>query len=155
MIAQANGRGDLYARLHELDAAWWASRQSREPASTYAAGTSNRMNPVPSGIDPLGSDADYHYTTERNYFLMVERGRDAVRNHALVEQGINRLIANLRLDRFTLDCNFGDEGVDAAIKAKWLAWAEDKAAGIIDFSLLPKELHAVIPARAARNRYRE
>jgi hypothetical protein len=28
------------------------------------------MNPVPKGIDPLGTDADYHYRTERNYFRM-------------------------------------------------------------------------------------
>ena len=60
-------------------------------------GTSGHMNPMPRGIDPMGTDADYHYRTERNYFLMVERGREAVRNHPLVEQAVNRLIANLRI----------------------------------------------------------
>jgi hypothetical protein len=87
------------------------------------------MNPVPKGIDPCGTDADYHYRTERNYFLMVERGRAAVRNHPLVEQGINRLVANLKLGEFTLDVNSGDDAVDADQKADWNAWTGETAAG--------------------------
>src|SRR5688572_28225742 len=80
---QANGhaRHDLLTRLIELDEQFLSRRKERDAESSYAAGESGRMNPVPQGIDPLGTDADYHYRTERNYFLMVERRRAAVRNH--------------------------------------------------------------------------
>lgn len=115
------------ARLARLEESYW-SKRAGQPRNSYAAGEASRMNPVPSGIDPLGSDADYHYRTERNYFLMVERGRAAVRNHPLVEQGINRLIANLRLTQIQLDANTGDKDADRVVKAKWREWTESKLA---------------------------
>lgn len=123
----ANGapRGELLDRLLELDRQHYGRQKDRDAQSSYAAGESGRMNPVPPGIDPLGTDADYHYRTQRNYFLMVERGRAAVRNHPLVEAGINRLIANLKLGDFTLDVDSGDESVDADQKASWDDWASD------------------------------
>jgi hypothetical protein len=114
---------EILTRIIELDAEYFARRQQREPQSSYKAGTVDRMNPMPKGINPLGTDADYHYRTEFNYFLMVERGRAAVRNHPLVEQGINRLIANMRLGDYTLDVDSGDTGVDQAMKDYWTEWA--------------------------------
>ena len=72
----ANGSAlSLIDRIVELDTAYFERRQDREAASTYTAGTSDRMNPVPKGVDPLGTDADYYYRTERNYFLMVGHER--------------------------------------------------------------------------------
>ena len=131
MIAPANGhkKDETLEKLAELDRSYFEQRRLREPKNIYAAGETNRMNPTPRGVDPFGTDADYHYSTERNYFLMVERGREAVRNHPLVEQGINRLIANLRLDQITLDVDSGDEAVDADLKAEWKQWAGETAAG--------------------------
>jgi hypothetical protein len=81
--AQGQGPLDILERMAELDRAFRERRQEREVSSTYAVGTSDRMNPMPKGIDPLGMDAAYHYRTEHNYFLMVERARAAVRNHPL------------------------------------------------------------------------
>jgi Phage portal protein, lambda family len=131
MIANLNGarnghaQPELVERLFDLDRQYFERRQNREPASWYKAGTVDRMNPVPKGVHPLGTDADYHYRTEFNYFLMVERGRQAVRNHPLVEQGINRLVANMRLGDYTLDIDSGDPGVDQAIKDYWADWSTD------------------------------
>ena len=128
MIARANntnghasGRlpAEIVDQVLELDRDRFERRRDHEAASTYAAGTVDRMNPMPQGIDPLGTDADYHYRTEFNYFLMVERARTAVRNHPLVEQGVNRLLANMRLDEMTLDVSSGDPAVDADQKAFW------------------------------------
>lgn len=128
MIAAAGG---LEQRMRELDEKYFELRSQRETtfASSYASGDVSRMNPAPRGVDPLGSDADYHYRSEHNYFLHVERGRAAVRNHPLVEQGINRLIANLRLDGFTLDVNSGDEALDRDIQDEWKAWTGETVAG--------------------------
>lgn len=114
---------DEFRRLNELVADYAEKLKTRDPQQTYLSGDADRMNPVPRGINPLGTDADYHYRTERNYFLHVERGRHAVRNHPLVEQGINRLVANLRLNRITLDVESGDKGVDAECKAFWRTWS--------------------------------
>ena len=124
----ANGHtehsSELFERLFQMDFET-RSRLDRmttrdmEPRGSYYAGESDRMSPVPRGVNPLGTDADSHYQTERNYFLMVERGRAAVRNHPLVESGVNRLGVNLRLGDFTLDVDSGDEAVDADQKADW------------------------------------
>ncbi len=46
----------LDIRIAKLDRAFRERRQEREASSTYAAGTSDRMNPRPKGIDPLGTD---------------------------------------------------------------------------------------------------
>ena len=116
-------------RLKAIDEQYFAARSGRDVESSYGSGEATRMNPAPRGIDPLGSDANYHYRSEHNYFLHVERGRAAVRNHPLVEQGINRLIANLRLDGFTLDVDSGDEAYDADEQADWRAWTGETQAG--------------------------
>jgi hypothetical protein len=125
----ANGHANghhLLSRLIELDRSFFERKaQSKEAESIYASGESSRMNPVPRGINPFGTDADYHYRTEFNYFLHVERARAAVRNHPLVEQGIRRLIANLRLGEETLDVDSGDETVDADHQQWFADWAAD------------------------------
>ena len=132
MIATEPQRQDgLEQRIRDLDDKYFEARRHRETeiASTYSSGEASRMNPAPRGIDPLGSDADYHYRSEHNYFLHVERGRNAVRNHPLVEQGINRLIANLRLDGFSLDIDSGDEELDQAEQDNWKGWTGETVAG--------------------------
>lgn len=136
MISTANGsanghsKPDAINRLLELDRQYLESKKDREGfEQSYSSGEQSRMNPVPRGVDPLGTDADYHYRTEQNYFLHVERGRAAVRNHPLVEQGINRVIANLRLDDFTLDVDSGVEDFDADLQAEWEGWAGETIAG--------------------------
>lgn len=128
MIAQAktHTQWELLERIGRVEREHLERSRDREPSSSYASGNTGRNNPVPNGIDPLGSDADYHYSTERNYFLHVERGRAAVRNNPIVEQGINCLIANMRLGNFVLDVSSGDAAVDADQKADWCDWCEDK-----------------------------
>jgi hypothetical protein len=118
-------RGDLMDRITSLEGEYLTKRKGRDAESSYLAGESDRMNPVPKGINPLGTDADYHYRTSHNYYLMVERGRAAVRNHPLVEQGINRLIANLKLGQNTIDIDSGDLSVDDDLTADWQGWCND------------------------------
>lgn len=127
MIApvQKHTQWELIERINRVEREHLERAKDREPSSSYASGQTGRNNPVPPGIDPLGSDADYHYRTERNYFLHVERGRAAVRNNPLVEQGVNCLVANMRIGHFILDVDSGDKAVDADQKADWLAWCED------------------------------
>jgi hypothetical protein len=112
-------------RLAELDREYYEKRKANDPASWYAAGEAGPLNPIPRGINPFGTDASYHNRLEFMHFLIMERGRAAVRNHPLVEQGINRLIANLRLGRETLAVNGGDKVLDADHQQWWHAWKHD------------------------------
>jgi hypothetical protein len=128
MIASGNGQfGKLIGQVRDMDADLATAmreeraRASSDPENSYYAGESTRLNPVPSGVHPYGSDADEHYPTAYAYYLIGERGRHAVRNNGLVEQGINRLVANLLLD-FELDPDTGDEVLDRDLKTKWDAW---------------------------------
>jgi len=121
--------GSVEQRLVDLDKKFLDARRERnEVESSYASGENTRMHPAPRGIDPMGADADTHYKSEHNYFLHVERGRAAVRNHPLVEQGLNRLVSNLRLD-FQLDVDSGDTEFDAEVQADWKAWTCETSAG--------------------------
>lgn len=136
VAANGSANGHANGQVHEtlnriaaLEEKYLEERKARDPQSTYLAGETDRMNPTPKGICPYGSDADYHYRTARNFYLMVERGRAAVRNHPLVEQGINRLIANLKIGEFTLDLDSGDPDFDADHKAWWKGWCGETAAG--------------------------
>jgi capsid protein len=95
------------------------------PQASYEAGRVDALNPIATGIDPLGADADTHYGSDLAFFLSVERARNAVRNHGLVEQGVNRLLSNLQLDTVTHDVDSGDEAVDVDLKAWHREWAND------------------------------
>jgi len=126
--ARKNGHAqpNLLDRLTKLDRQYTERRKAAEPASWYNSGQAGPLNPIPVGINPFGTDADYHYRLEFQYFLHMERARAAVRNHPLVEQGINRLIANLRLGEETLDVDSGDEALDKDQQAFWKDWAGDR-----------------------------
>ena len=85
---KANGHtepsSELFEKLFQMDNETRVrldrlTTRDSDPKGSYYAGESDRMSPVPRGVNPLGTDADAHYQTERNYFLMVERGRAAVR----------------------------------------------------------------------------
>jgi lambda family phage portal protein len=89
-----------------------------------AAGTS-RYLPSPRGVQLQGSGADYHYRTEAAYFRMMERARSYDRNNLVVGQGVNRLVANVVQDGFTLDPQTPDAGFNRELKARWYDWAED------------------------------
>jgi len=84
MITQGNGQfSRLLREVESMDSVLAESireertRASRDATNSYYAGESGRLNPVPSGVQPLGSDADEHYSSDRSYYLIAERGRHA------------------------------------------------------------------------------
>lgn len=95
-----------------------------DPRNDYYAGKNTRLNPVPFGVTAAGSDADAHHATETEYYLIAERARHAVRNNGLVEQAVNRLVANCRIGDQDLDTDTGDLGLDRELKARWDEWAK-------------------------------
>lgn len=98
----------------------------------YDAGNNSRYLPAVKGVRSDGSGADYHYRDEIKFLRMIERSRHYDRNNLVVGQGVNRLVANVIQDGFTLDPQPGpaggvDKGFSAEIKARWYDWAEDES----------------------------
>lgn len=96
--------------------------------SSYFAGQTSRYLPRPSGVNALGSNADYHYGAEQQYFLMVERARGDDRDNMVVGQAVSRMVANVMQDGFNLDTHTGEEKLDADLKARWHEWASSSDA---------------------------
>lgn len=93
--------------------------------SSYFAGGESRYLPMPTGIDPMGTGADYHYSSEFSYFLMMERARADDRDNMVVGQAINRVVANILRTGMSLDFDTGDKAVDLELRARWKEWSSD------------------------------
>lgn len=96
-----------------------------ELKNDYAIGTNTRYRPRPRGVQINGSGADYHYRSEVNFMQAIERSRFFDRDNMVVGQGVNRLVANVIQDGFTLDVRTGDKSVDDDLAARWSEWSTD------------------------------
>ena len=93
----------------------------------YDAAKKTRFKRDRSGMMvSTGSAADYHYRTESAYFGIIEQARDLFRNHALVAQGVRRLVSNIiGSGGFTLDVRTGDPTLDDDLSGQWAEWSTD------------------------------
>jgi len=94
----------------------------------YAIGTNTRYRPQPRGVSINGTGQDYHYRNETNFLRAIERSRYFDRDNMVVGQGVNRLVANVIQDGFTLDVRTGDKRVDKELAERWSEWANDPEA---------------------------
>lgn len=78
-----------------------------------------------SGVSGTGRSADYHYRSEGGYLRMVELARDMDRNDSLVGSIVDRAVLQTVGDEITPDPKTGDEGLDAELKTRHTAYAED------------------------------
>lgn len=108
----------------------------------FRAGTDSRFVSRLTGVDSMGSNADYHYRDERKWLHMLERARHYQRNDQVVGQGVRRVVANIVQDGFRLDVDTGDADLDVEIKARWAEWSSNADAchveGEHDFSQLER-----------------
>lgn len=93
--------------------------------SDYAAARSSRYRRRRTGLNPMGSGADYHYRNEVDYLKLLEQARDFDRNDVIVGQMIDRVCDNTVQGGFRLDVHTGDDGVDTELEARWKDWSED------------------------------
>ena len=91
----------------------------------FRAGQDSRFVSRLSGVDSMGSGADYHYRSETKWLHMLERARHYQRNDQVVGQGIRRVVANIMQDGFRLDPQTGNEDLDELIKARWNLWTSN------------------------------
>ena len=95
----------------------------RELRADFRAGQDTRFVSRLTGVQPMGSGADYHYRVEQRWLHMLERARHYQRNDQVVGQGIRRVTANIVQDGFRLDVDTGDESIDADLKGGWDEWS--------------------------------
>jgi len=78
-----------------------------------------------TGLAPQGGSADYHYRVEAAYYRDIEKARDMDRNDCIIGSTVDRAVANIVQDGFSLDVKTGDSKVDADLKAYWSDYASD------------------------------
>lgn len=96
-----------------------------ELRADFRAGKDTRFVSRLTGVNAMGSGADYHYRVESEWLHMLERARHYQRNDQVVGQGIRRVVANIVQDGFRLDPQTGDDQLDARIKDDWQEWCCD------------------------------
>lgn len=94
----------------------------------YDMSRDNRFVRKRTGLAALGGPADYHYRNENAYYRDIEKARDMDRNDAIVGQTVDRAVANIVQDGFSLDVKTGDKKLSAELKARWQQFAEDPEA---------------------------
>jgi len=78
------------------------------------------------GVTGVGTSADYHFRSEREWLYSMEYGRDLDRNDSIGGMVIDRLLDSILQDNgIRPDPCTGDENADAFLKQKWEAWAAD------------------------------
>lgn len=92
----------------------------------FRAGEDSRFQSRLKGTHPGGSGADYHLRDERKHLHLMERARMYRREDCVVGQGVNRVVANVVQDGFTLEPQTKDAGFNAEVKEAWKEWAEDE-----------------------------
>ncbi len=92
----------------------------------FRAGEDSRFQSRLKGVDPNGSGADYHIRSERKHLHMIERSRHYRRDDVVVGQGVERVVANVIQDGFTLEPQTTDPGFNTEVKEAWKEWADDE-----------------------------
>lgn len=91
----------------------------------YDAARETRFSRSLAGVNPMGSNADYHLRSEAHYWRMMERARDFERNNPYIPAGLTRFANNVLMDGPQPDPTTGDEAVNEILKAAWCEWASD------------------------------
>lgn len=97
-------------------------------SAEYRAAKATRFRRALTGVASGGSNADWHYRNEADYFRMIEMARMADRDNRVVGQGVTRAVNLVFKSGLKFDSNTGDTVLDADIKARWKAWSENPAA---------------------------
>lgn len=78
-----------------------------------------------TGLPPQGAGADWHYRQESKYYKDIEQCQDLIRNDAVIGQLIERAVANIVQEGFTLDPKTGSGQLDEHLKGLWQEWGQN------------------------------
>lgn len=104
------------------------TRAFQDMRADYDAAKASRFVRRLSGVNPMGSGADYHYRNESDYLKLMERARDLDRNDPIIPQVVTRIVGEIIQDGINPDPQTGDPAIDADQKARWRAWADNPVA---------------------------
>ena len=103
-------------------------KQLTDARQDYRAAKTSRFRSPLTGVDVMGSGADYHYRSEMEWLRMIEQARQYDRDDLIVGAAINKLVANILQEGFNVDPNTGDTGVDEELRLRWHDWESDPSA---------------------------
>ncbi len=93
--------------------------------SDYNAAKNTQYRKRLTGVNPMGSGADYHYRTQTDFLRMIELARSIDRNDPVLGQGVTRVVENVLQDGITVDPQTGSEDLNAELKGRWVDWSTD------------------------------
>jgi capsid protein len=97
----------------------------KDMRADYEMSRDSRFVRKRTGLANNGGSADYHYRTEDAYYRDIEKSRDMDRNDAIIGQIIDRVVANVVQDGFSVNPETGDKGLDDELFFRWKEWAGD------------------------------
>ncbi|MCK4340278.1 MAG: phage portal protein [Phycisphaerae bacterium] len=115
------------SRRHSEDERVPVPRAFTELRADWAAGRESRFQRIRTGLNLLGSGADYHIRHEMQFLRAMEHARDMARNDTVVGAIVERCLRNIFQGGFGLDPQTGDEKLDEDLKADFLEWFENPA----------------------------
>lgn len=93
--------------------------------SDYNAAKNTQYRKRLTGVNSMGSGADYHTRTQTDFLKMIELARSIDRNDPILGQGISRVIENVLQDGIPVDPQTGSDDLDAELKGRWDDWSTD------------------------------
>lgn len=101
------------------------SERFGDAQADYAATKRDRFNQGRQHIPHAGGSGDWHIRNETEYYRFIEDSYDLERNDSVVGSLIMRRTVNVVQDGFRLEPDTGDDGLDLALKERWVDFAED------------------------------
>jgi capsid protein len=77
------------------------------------------------GVNPSGSNANYHYRSESQFYSDMEQARDMDRNDSLIGTLADRRVDNIVQGGFTLEPKTGDKKLDLDLWQRWEDFSND------------------------------
>lgn len=93
--------------------------------SDYNAAKNTQYRKRLTGVNPMGSGADYHYRTQADFLKMIELFRSMDRNDPVLGQGVTRVVKNIFQGGITVDPQTGDEDLNSELNDRWIDWSSD------------------------------
>lgn len=91
----------------------------------YEQVKSSRFRSHVSGASAVGTDGDYSYRNEADYYRIMSLARHFDENDPLVGPGLDRLVRNVVQDGMQIDPMTGNAELDAYLSKRWRDWCED------------------------------
>lgn len=88
----------------------------------YDAAKSSRFRRARPGLLTFGSNADYHFRSDADYYRILELVRDFDRNDAIVGSTLDRAVINALQQGLPLHADTGDEAINKDVEARWTDW---------------------------------